>query len=790
MTLVSAVLGPTNTGKTHHAMSRMLTHPTGVMGFPLRLLARENYDRLVARLGPDRVALVTGEERIVPARPDYWLSTTEAMPDRPVAFVGVDEIQLCGHKKRGHVFTARMLQARGTRETMFCGADTVQDVLSDIVPHAQVEHRPRRSALRHLGHASLSSLPARSCVIAFSAQEVYRLAEKVRQKRGGAAVVLGALSPRARNAQVELFQSGRVDVLVATDAVGMGLNLDIQHVAFARTRKFDGERIRGLSAAELAQVAGRAGRNQRDGTFGTCDEAAPLSDEVVRAIEEHAFDPVPFVWYRNTDLDYTSIETLVDSLRRPPPMARARRAAGGVDQLTFERLAQDPKVAGPGLREADVRRLWAVCQVPDYRRNLDDGHARFCRQLYIHLRDRGAVPDAVIERALSRLGDVDVDTDALTVRLSDVRTWAYVAHRADWTAHPARYQAMAAEVEERVSDALHDRLTARFVDELKRVAVRRTDDELSGLLEVDENGTARIEGQVVARIDGLTVTSDGGADRDRLRLARRALSSRMHARVDALLDADVDRFTLDQDTLCFDGARVGRLTRGKRRYGPEVAVTLDDLLAERTEDVRHKLQAVTNLRLEEVFGALPAAERERSGGRVNALLYLLAERFGVSGRRDLSPALQALTPDDKRALRGLGVRIGQRTVSLRYRAGVVPFAWRWAVAKLWHQQPVGPVPVAPTQTSVGRDAVRGDEGWVLGFAPIGGKRYRIDALEKVAGLAQKAARTGPFVLDESWCSRLAASQAEVGEVLGALGFAATDDGRFSRRPARRGRRRR
>ena len=430
---VRAVLGPTNTGKTRLAVERMLGHGSGIIGFPLRLLARENYERMVAAKGPGQVALITGEEKICPPGARWFSCTVEAMPlERQAAFVAVDEVQLAADPDRGHVFTERLIAARGAEETLFLGAETIRPLLARLVPEAEIETRPRLSTLAHAGPAKLSRLPPRTAVVAFSAAEVYAIAELIRRRRGGAAVVMGRLSPRTRNAQVALYQEKEVDFLVATDAIGMGLNMDVDHVAFAALGKFDGHRQRPLQAAELAQIAGRAGRGMRDGSFGTTAASPPLAEETVEAMEAHRFPALSQLCWRNAELDFASIPRLLASLAAPPPRPWLRRGADASDVATLAALAHDAEVtrlaAGPG----EVRRLWAACQIPDFRKLEGDTHARLVARVFGHLVRQGRLPTAWIAGEIGALARPEGDIDTLMQRLAGIRVWSFIAQRADW----------------------------------------------------------------------------------------------------------------------------------------------------------------------------------------------------------------------------------------------------------------------------------------------------------------------------------------------------------------------
>src|SRR5215217_5600228 len=584
---VQAVFGPTNTGKTHLAITRLLAHASGIIGFPLRLLARENYDRMVAAKGERHVALITGEEKIVPPEAKWFACTVEAMPlDRQTEFVAVDEIQLCADPDRGHVFTDRLLHARGMVETMFLGAETIRPLLQRLVPRAEIETRPRLSQLTHSGPVKLTRLPARSAVVAFSAGEVYAIAEAIRRRRGGCAVVMGRLSPRTRNAQVALYQEREVDFLVATDAIGMGLNMDVDHVAFASLTKFDGHAIRALTAQEAAQIAGRAGRGMRDGTFGPTGECPPLPDEMVDKIEKHDFEPLTALAWRNSDLDFSSVDGLLDSLSAPPPMPGLSKGPDATDHITLSMLAREEEVRRlAGGSRSRVRLLWEACQVPDFRKLADDSHAALCGRIFRHLAEDGALPDEWVAGQIATLGNVEGDLDTLMARLASIRVWSYVAARADWLRDAARFQNEARAAEDAVSDALHERLTARFVDRRAAHLIRRLDDTEEELLSaVTRQGEVVVEGHSVGKVSGFVFQpqAEGATEEERrlvLRAARRALREEMPRRVAALETAADDAFALTPDhrvTWAAAGggepAEVARLRPGPEPSKPAVEV--------------------------------------------------------------------------------------------------------------------------------------------------------------------------------------------------------------------------
>ncbi|MDE2576798.1 MAG: DNA helicase, partial [Rhodospirillales bacterium] len=656
-----AVLGPTNTGKTHLAIERMLAHGSGMIGFPLRLLARENYDRMVARKGARHVALITGEEKIIPPEARWFSCTVEAMPlDRDVAFLAVDEIQLCADPDRGHVFTDRLLHARGAAETLFLGAETIRPLLQRLVPGLRVETRPRLSRITHAGPAKLTRLPPRSAVVAFSATEVYAIAELIRRRRGGCAVVMGRLSPRTRNAQVALYQEKEVDFLVATDAIGMGLNMDVDHVAFARLSKFDGHRPRRLLAAEIGQIAGRAGRGMRDGTFGTTADCPPIEDELARAVEEHQFDRLEQLCWRNPDLDFSGIDALLATLALPPPGPGLVRGNEASDLETLAALARDSEIRGLARGRNRVRLLWEACQIPDFRKLADDTHQRLCARVFGHIAREGRLPAEWLEGQLAALARADGDIDTLMQRLAGVRVWSYIAARADWVGDGAHWQARARAVEDLVSDALHERLTTRFVDRRATHLMRRLDAGPEGealLSAVTRRGEVIVEGHAVGHVEGFAFLPDplaeGEARKLMQRAARRALHAEMPLRVARLEQAPDSELALREDgRILWQGAAIARLRPGAQLLRPQVEVQDSAFLdGAQRERVRRRLQDFVTARIDGGLAPLLAVSAQGDAA-LRGLLHRLVEGLGVAAAGEVTPAQRA-------ALKARGVRAGR-----------------------------------------------------------------------------------------------------------------------------------
>lgn len=801
---IVAVLGPTNTGKTYLAVERMLGHQSGMIGLPLRLLAREVYDRVAALRGAGAVALVTGEEKVIPARPRYFVCTVEAMPlGKPVAFLAVDEIQLAADPERGHVFTNRLLRARGLEETMFLGAETIRPLVRRLLPEAEIINRPRFSRLTYAGPKNLTRLPPRSAVIAFSAPEIYALAESLHRQCGGTAVVLGALSPRARNAQVGMYQAGEVDYLVATDAIGMGLNMDVNHVAFSALAKFDGASPRDLRAEEVAQIAGRAGRHMNDGTFGTTAELAPLEAELVEAVEDHRFPPLERLQWRNAALSFDSVKALIRSLEAPPPSPGLVRARDADDHLALAALAREERVTRLARNPEAVRLLWEVCQIPDYRKVMADAHVRLLARIYLHLRaPAGRLPEAWVARSIDRLDRTEGDIDTLTTRIAHIRTWTYVAYRSTWLADAAYWQGRARAAEDRLSDALHDWLTRRFVDRRTAVLVRRTREEASLLAAVDNDGSVAVEGHFVGRLEGFRFVVDettrGHARKALMNAARRALRSEIGARVAALAEEAESAFTFDSAArVLWRGAPVARLGRGASVFEPRLALISSDFLeGAARERVRRRLQAWLGRKVREFAGPLVEARQASLSPPARGLVFAVGEGLGAVPARQVARQVRALAAEDRKRLAGLGLRLGRETV---YMAPLLKPRYLQGRALLWAvyegQGVVPPVP-AGGEVSIPVDTALAPSFYLaIGYRPLGARALRVDMLERLAAELRRRAKGGPFAADPSLYAFAGCGAEAFAEVVAGLGYLPLGSGgdgapRFARKGADAGRPRR
>ena len=787
---VTAVLGPTNTGKTHLAIERLCAHSSGMMGFPLRLLAREVYDRIVAIKGPAEVGLLTGEEKIMPPGARWLACTAESMPvDRDVAFAAIDEAQLGADPERGHVFTDRLLRARGREETMILGSAALAPMVRALVPDAEIVRRPRFSTLSYAGAKKLSRIPKRSAIVAFSAEEVYAVAEMLRRTRGGAAVVMGALSPRTRNAQVAMYQAGEVDYLVATDAIGMGLNMDIGHVAFASLSKFDGHRLRRLTVAEMAQIAGRAGRHQRDGTFGSLgSEVGPqvFRPEEIEAIEEHRFAKLDHLYWRQGSLDLSSLDALLDSLETPPDHDQLRSAPQSVDLAVLRRLAEDPEVRGRA-RGIMVARLWAACGLPDFRKVGADHHARLVGRIFRYLSEGdGHVPVPWFADELARLDRTDGDVDTLGGRIAGVRTWAYVAHRADWMADPAHWAARTEAVEERLSDALHARLTERFVDRRTSVLMRAVGNDPDLLdVAIEDDGAVLVEGESIGQLDGFAFTVDPaarGADRKRLvAAAERHLARERDRRAAALAAADDEAFRVDATrtppVILWAGTPIATLAKG-RAVAPDVRLdrSIDALDAAARAAVQARLGQWLNGQLDRYLRALRNMEGARRSAATpapeRAILAPLIDGGGTVARAAVEDALAGLDAAQRRALTRSGLTIG--TLDLFDARLLKPGALFWAAVleAVRRREPVG--------TTLRPGATTGKGEAAHGYRRFGDTLVRIDLVERIARATHdlRRARAG-FVPDMTLATSFGIDAATHAAILTALGFRPREGGEWS-----------
>lgn len=786
---VKAVLGPTNTGKTHLAVERLCAHSSGVMGFPLRLLAREIYDRVVAIKGPKEVALITGEERIEPPGARWYLCTAESMPvERQFAFAALDEAQLGADPERGHIFTDRMLHVRGREETMILGSESLRPMVRALLPEAEIISRPRFSTLSYSGPKKLSRLPKRSAIVAFSVEQVYAVAELLRRLRGGAAVVMGALSPRTRNAQVEMFQSGEVDYLVATDAIGMGLNLDIQHIAFAGLSKFDGNRTRRLTIAEMAQIAGRAGRHQRDGTFGTvAGEAGEMTTEEVLAIESHQFPALDWMYWREAEPRFDSLAQLIADLEAKPDGPPLRAAPEAIDLSVLKRLADMSQVTDRLTGPKSVARLWEVASLPDFRQTGSEHHSRFVAALWEHMAQGGPLPHSYVAGELARLDNIQGDVDTISARIAAVRTWTYVAHRGDWVEDPPAMAERARRLEEKLSDALHNALRQRFVDRRTSMLLRKggKDDALLPVL-VDAENQVFVDGEHIGELDGFVFRVDStarvGERKLLLAAAERHLAAYLKDKVRAVLMAEGQEFSLTRDAdgrpaLQWNGAVLGHLVKGRSLLQPlfkpvraVAGLEGDDLRA-----IAEKAEGWIHEQLAKHMGGLVAlnqlATDAATDGMVRALAARLADAGGIAGRQFLADTLTALPKEARGAARKAGIVFG--ALDVYHHAILKPAATRWRSA-LFAAQNEKPMPELPPESAVHLkewDFASTADCRNAGYRRVGNEYVRIDLAERVIKKAHEArGQALEFGMDMAFATSLGLSEAGLEALMRDAGF--------------------
>lgn len=755
---VTAVLGPTNTGKTHFALERMCAHESGMIGLPLRLLAREVFDKMVARKGARAVALMTGEEKIIPPNAKYWVCTVEAMPlDIDVAFLAIDEVQLAADRERGRIFTHRILHARGQAETLMLGSDTMYGILKRLIPDIGYLSRPRFSQLVHAGSKKISRLPRRTAIVAFSTDAVYSIAELIKRQRGGAAVVMGALSPRTRNAQAALYQEGEVDYLVATDAIGMGLNMDIDHVAFAGSKKYDGKNNRHLFPGEMGQIAGRAGRHIKDGTFGTTGDCPPLNDELAQLIENHEFDPVTALQWRSNALDFTSLPALLRSLEKKPPREELVRARMDDDEDALRRLVKQFDIKDRAKGGAALKLLWEVCQTPDFRKVTPDQHAAQMGDIFRQLLDKGRLPEKWIEPRLERYSRLEGDVDALSHRIAHVRTWTYLTHRAGWLDNATYWQERARSIENALSDKLHEKLSQRFIDRRTSVLLKKLKDDAPLLAGVNADGEVTVEGEFVGRLIGFQFVLDPRAKGTQAKAvsyaALKALQPELAARAAAIATAKNEDFSLAEDgSIWWRQSAVAKLEKGPMALRPNIRLVATEHMppqsVPRIEDrvrewfaskVEGVLLPLVSLQ-KAVNMASSADEKDGLSANARGIGFRMVENFGAISRAAITSEVKALEQPERIALRKLGVRFGEFTLFLPALLKPAPAQMLSLLWALWTDNDpskIEPPKAGLTSIPNNKDLPQ-SYYYASGYRPSGARAVRIDMLERLAELIRAA----------------------------------------------------
>ena len=738
---ITAVLGPTNTGKTHLAIETMLSFDSGMIGFPLRLLAREVYDKVIKQTGIDKVALITGEEKIIPPNAKYFLCTVESMPiDKQIDFVGVDEIQMCADHERGHIFTNRLLNIRGNKLTMFMGSNTIRNIISNLGDDVEFINRNRLSKLTYSGHKKISRINRKTAIIAFSAEEVYAIAELIRRQKGGAAIVMGSLSPKTRNAQVELYQSGDVDFLVATDAIGMGINMDIDNIYFSNLKKFDGRKLRKLNLSEIGQIAGRAGRYLNDGNFGITGECKEINAEEVNLIENHKFEEIQFIFWRNSDLNFDSSEALIKSLEKKPKNSWLRKIYECEDERALKFFLRDKNLENNKFENEKLSLLWECCQIPDFVKKTYGNHYEVIENVFKYLNGaKGKIPEDFIRLQLMKLDKLEGNVDSLSNRIANVRTWSYVSNKNNWVENQSYWIEKTKSLEDKLSDRLHDELTKTFIDKRASVLARGLKQDMEFDTKILENNDVMIDKQFIGKINGLKLELDlkkGALETDIKSLkkaARQTIGPELEKRIQTIIDTGL--INLEENfKIYWNKAIIAKLIPGKDYLNPNIELFVDDMLEQNQRDklikfLRKWLKIKINTILKSLLDLKDLKDQNSS---IKALAYQLYENNGVIKREQVSEYLKKLGQNERKILRDLGVKFGRYHVFLFKLIKPEAVSLRTLLWKNFHQKYFNLKPPTYGLNFIHDDKIR-DKNFMLlcGFERFKNFFVRIDILERL-----------------------------------------------------------
>ena len=670
---ITAVLGPTNTGKTYLAIETMLSFESGMIGFPLRLLAREVYDKVIKKISLDKVALITGEEKIIPSNAKYFLCTVESMPiDKHLEFVGVDEIQMCSDHERGHIFTDRLLNMRGEKLTMLMGSSTIKNIISKLDGDIEFINRERLSKLTYAGHKKISRIDRKTAIIAFSAEEVYAIAELIRRQKGGAAIVMGSLSPKTRNAQVELYQSGDVDFLVATDAIGMGINMDLDFVYFSNVKKFDGKKLRRLNLSEIGQIAGRAGRYLNDGSFGITGDCKEISPEEVELLENHKFEEIRTLFWRNSNLNFNNPISLIKSLEEKPQVEWLRKIHECEDEKALKYFLKDQKILNKEFDKKTLMLLWECCQIPDFVKKTYGNHFEVIGNVFKFLTSKkGLISEDYMRLQLMKLDKLDGNVDSLSNRIANVRTWSYVSNKNNWVENQSYWIEKTKHLEDRLSDRLHEELTKTFIDKRASVLARGLKQDMEFKTEILQNNDVKIDDQFIGKIKGLKLELDlkkGALETDIKSLkkaARQTIGPELEKRVQSIIDTGL--INLNEDfKIYWNDFPIAKLTTGNDYLNPNFDLIVDDIIEQNT---KQKLNDYVNKwihsKINNVLKSLIDLKNiKENNSSIKALAYQLYENNGVLKRDQVSEYLKNLEQNERKILRDLGVKFGRYHVFL------------------------------------------------------------------------------------------------------------------------------
>ncbi len=692
---ITAVLGPTNTGKTHLAIETMLSFESGMIGFPLRLLAREVYDKVIKKISLDKVALITGEEKIIPSNAKYFLCTVESMPiDKHLEFVGVDEIQMCSDHERGHIFTDRLLNMRGEKLTMLMGSSTIKNIISKLDGDIEFINRERLSKLTYAGHKKISRIDRKTAIIAFSAEEVYAIAELIRRQKGGAAIVMGSLSPKTRNAQVELYQSGDVDFLVATDAIGMGINMDLDFVYFSNVKKFDGKKLRRLNLSEIGQIAGRAGRYLNDGSFGITGDCKEISPEEVELLENHKFEEIRTLFWRNSNLNFNNPISLIKSLEEKPQVEWLRKIHECEDEKALKYFLKDQKNLNIEYDKKTLMLLWECCQIPDFVKKTYGNHFEVIGNVFKFLNSKkGLISEDYMRLQLMKLDKLDGNVDSLSNRIANVRTWSYVSNKNNWVENQSYWIEKTKHLEDRLSDRLHEELTKTFIDKRASVLARGLKQDMEFKTEILQNNDVKIDDQFIGKIKGLKLELDlkkGALETDIKSLkkaARQTIGPELEKRVQSIIDTGL--INLKEDfKIYWSDFPIAKLTTGNDYLNPNFDLIIDDIVEQNT---KQKLNDYVNkwilTKINNVLKSLIDLKNiKENNSSIKALAYQLYENNGVLKREQVYEYLKNLEQNERKILRDLGVKFGRYHVFLYQLIKPEAVSLRTLLWKNFHQK--------------------------------------------------------------------------------------------------------
>ena len=692
---ITAVLGPTNTGKTHLAIETMLSFDSGMIGFPLRLLAREVYDKVIQKIGADKVALITGEEKIIPSNAKYFLCTVESMPiDKSLDFVGVDEIQMCADHERGHIFTDRFINMRGDKLTMFMGSSTIKNIISKLDDDIEFINRNRLSKLTYAGHKKISRINRKTAIIAFSSEEVYAIAELIRRQKGGAAIVMGSLSPKTRNSQVELYQSGDVDFLVATDAIGMGINMDLDYVYFSNLKKFDGQKLRKLNLSEIGQIAGRAGRYLNDGSFGITGECKEINAEEVNLLENHKFEEIRTLFWRNSNLNFNNPYSLIKSLEEKPQKGWLRKIHECEDEKALKYFLRDKNLENIDLNNETLSLLWECCQIPDFVKKTYGNHYEVIENVFKFLSsNKGKITDEYMHLQLMKLDKLEGNVDSLSNRIANVRTWSYVSNKNNWTENQNYWIEKTKLLEDRLSDRLHEELTKTFIDKRASILARGLKQDMEFKTEILENNDVKIDGQFIGKINGLKLQLDlkkGALETDIKSLkkaARQSIGPELEKRIQNIIETGLIELN-DDFKIYWNKFSIAKLTPGNDYLNPNFELTVDEIIE---HNQRQKLSEYINKwlknKIDTVLQSLIDLKNLKDKhSSIKALAYQLYENNGVLKRENVSEYLKNLGQNERKILRDLGVKFGRYHVFLHKLIKPEPVTLRTLLWKNHHQK--------------------------------------------------------------------------------------------------------